>query len=423
MPHNHLYKNIFNTNGSDTGETLMLENLVKEYPYFSVAHFFLLQHSNAASANYNSIAAKTALHFNNPFLLQEQLQKTEDHDYEEEEIIKEVATVSENTDEDELLKAAENVAIPETVEANESVENETYASANDEHVEEETFAPLAEHAVIAEAVEVNETSAHENYAYTPEKIEDAILENEIVESETYSSLNDEQVEEESFAPLTEEEVMPETVEATDTAPQEIHAYLTEKIEDAIIENEIAANEPSAYVDDALVKEEVSAPVIEDEIIPEKIKANETVTQENHADVPEKIEDTGVENKSSLNKEEALIFEPLFATDYFASQGIKLSEEVMPSDKLGKQLKSFTEWLKTMKKVHESKLPAGNEALDMSVQTLAEKSNLEEDVITETMAEVFLQQGKLHKAKEIYEKLSLLNPSKNAYFAAKIEQII
>ena len=65
---------------------------------------------------------------------------------------------------------------------------------------------------------------------------------------------------------------------------------------------------------------------------------------------------------------------------------------------------------------------GSESLDKSVQAMAEKSNKEEDVITETMAEVFLQQGKLHKAKEIYEKLSLLNPSKIAYFAAKIEQI-
>ena len=47
---------------------------------------------------------------------------------------------------------------------------------------------------------------------------------------------------------------------------------------------------------------------------------------------------------------AITFEPMHMVDYFASQGIKLSEEVQPADKLGKQLKSFTEWLKTMKKV-------------------------------------------------------------------------
>ena len=117
----------------------------------------------------------------------------------------------------------------------------------------------------------------------------------------------------------------------------------------------------------------------------------------------------------------MLFEPLSATDYFASQGIKLSEEVQSGDKLGKQLKSFTEWLKTMKKVH-----AGSEqavgAPDKTVEDLAEKSNVGNEVITEAMAEVFARQGKRAKATEVYRKLSLLNPAKSAYFAAKIENL-
>lgn len=118
----------------------------------------------------------------------------------------------------------------------------------------------------------------------------------------------------------------------------------------------------------------------------------------------------------------MLFEPLSATDYFASQGIKLSEEVQSGDKLGKQLKSFTEWLKTMKKVHGNKLPEGNDQVDIVVQKLAEKSNEEGIILTESMAEAYIQQGKHGKAKEIYEKLSLLNPSKSVYFAAKIESL-
>jgi len=39
-----------------------------------------------------------------------------------------------------------------------------------------------------------------------------------------------------------------------------------------------------------------------------------------------------------------------------------------------------------------------------------------------MAEVLVKQGKSEKAIEMYQKLSLLNPSKSAYFAAKIERI-
>jgi hypothetical protein len=127
-------------------------------------------------------------------------------------------------------------------------------------------------------------------------------------------------------------------------------------------------------------------------------------------------------QGNIIKEE-MLFEPLYTTDYFASQGIKLTEEVQPTDKLGKQLKSFTDWLKTMKKINPDKIQIDHSAqTDASIQTLAEKSNTEGEVITETMAEIFIQQGKAEKAVETYQKLSLLNPSKSAYFAAKIEQL-
>ena len=57
-----------------------------------------------------------------------------------------------------------------------------------------------------------------------------------------------------------------------------------------------------------------------------------------------------------------------------------------------------------------------------VQHLAEDSIHESDVWTEAMAEVWLKQGNKSKAVEVYNKLSLLNPSKKAYFAAKLENL-
>lgn len=123
---------------------------------------------------------------------------------------------------------------------------------------------------------------------------------------------------------------------------------------------------------------------------------------------------------NAENENAPAFEPMHLVDYFASQGIKLSEEVQTGDKLGKQLKSFTDWLKTMKKVHVADASvAGNE---VAVQAMAEKSNAENEVLTEAMAEVFAQQGKAAKAIDVYEKLSLLNTAKSAYFAAKIQNL-
>jgi hypothetical protein len=128
-----------------------------------------------------------------------------------------------------------------------------------------------------------------------------------------------------------------------------------------------------------------------------------------------------EQRSNLAAE-AMLFEPMHMVDYFASQGIKLTEEVQTADKLGKQLKSFTEWLKTMKKVHVENEAENTVKTDTSVQILAENSNTETEVLTESMAEVFARQGKMAKASEVYQKLSLLNPAKSTYFAAKLENL-
>ena len=127
--------------------------------------------------------------------------------------------------------------------------------------------------------------------------------------------------------------------------------------------------------------------------------------------------------AKLNPKEALIpFEPLHAIDYFASQGITITGEANTTDKLGKQLKSFTEWLKTMKKIHTEKLDPGSEYSDNKIQTIAEGSNTNADVVTEAMADVLEKQGKVEKAIETYQKLSLIDPAKNAYFAAKIDSL-
>lgn len=286
MPHQSLYQTIFNHGTSGNDAVNELEQVTKEFPYFSLAHFFLLKNMEAGHENAEKVAAKTALHFNNPYLLRQQLTKEIKPVFEAEEFVEpiETATIVE--------------------------ESPVIAEEPEQHAQETAILP----------------------GNAEEEIQEEIKTEPVAES-------------------TVENIQP-------------------------VEN---------------VTVEASAAVI---------------TQ------PIKVETEKTE----------LLFEPLYTTDYFASQGIKLSEEVQPTDKLGKQLKSFTDWLKTMKKVHESKLPQGSEQLDASVNKLAEKSNKDEEVITEAMAEAYIIQGKPEKAKDVYLKLSLLNPSKNAYFAAKIDEI-
>lgn len=118
-----------------------------------------------------------------------------------------------------------------------------------------------------------------------------------------------------------------------------------------------------------------------------------------------------------------LFEPYHTIDYFASQGIKLTLDENPQDKLGKQLKSFTEWLKTMRRLpQKDREVVPDRVAEEAVQTSAAHSILGKDVVTETMAEVLAKQGMREKARAVYEKLSLLNPDKRAYFADKIEQL-
>jgi hypothetical protein len=119
----------------------------------------------------------------------------------------------------------------------------------------------------------------------------------------------------------------------------------------------------------------------------------------------------------------LSFEPYHTVDYFASLGIKFKGDEKPKDKFGQQLKSFTEWLKTLKKVPETGgVVTANGPEDRNVTKLAEHSLVEGEVVTEAMADVWEKQGKFEKAIETYRKLSLLNPSKSAYFAAKIDHL-
>jgi tetratricopeptide (TPR) repeat protein len=57
-------------------------------------------------------------------------------------------------------------------------------------------------------------------------------------------------------------------------------------------------------------------------------------------------------------------------------------------------------------------------VDFAKQSLIDN----DEIVSETLAEIFYRQGNLAKAIKIYKKLSLLNPEKRFYFAGRIEKI-
>jgi pentatricopeptide repeat protein len=43
-------------------------------------------------------------------------------------------------------------------------------------------------------------------------------------------------------------------------------------------------------------------------------------------------------------------------------------------------------------------------------------------VTETMAKLFAQQGKIDKARKVYRQLMVLHPEKSVYFAAQLKNL-
>jgi hypothetical protein len=188
------------------------------------------------------------------------------------------------------------------------------------------------------------------------------------------------------APKTEEEVIsvieePATAIVTITVPAEVPVSVPEITE--------------------IIKEEIPEPSI----------AGQTIAL------------AEVKTETALPVREELLFEPFHTVDYFASQGIKFKQEEKPVDKFGQQLKSFTDWLKILKKNPSSEInknvTAGSEK---KVEQLAEYSLQEKEVVTEAMAEVWAKQGNTQKAITLYSKLSLQEPAKSTYFAALIDEL-
>jgi hypothetical protein len=204
--------------------------------------------------------------------------------------------------------------------------------------------------------------------------------------------------------------------------------------------EIPADQPKA-ITESVVAEEPSALVITDAIqeaeeqlllSPQQVTTDDEVDTADEANVASlelEEEDATLPPLPAFKFEPVdpakaeLSFTPYHTIDYFAAQGIKLGEEQNSGDRFGTQLKSFTAWLKQMKRLPGA-TAKGNISIteEKSIEQMAEQSLQGENADTEAMALVWTKQGNAKKAIEIYKKLSLQIPAKSAYFAAKIDHL-
>lgn len=154
-----------------------------------------------------------------------------------------------------------------------------------------------------------------------------------------------------------------------------------------------------------------------------------------------------------------LIKPIYTEDYFRHEGVEISNDLPAVEELNTEeeedeqtksslmvMMSFAEWLnhykakskaqkeedddrkalKTMwqKEKLKAALEEENDEIPEQVFEMAVNSITQDDgLASESMAEIYVKQRKYDKAIDMYRKLSLRNPQKNAYFARKIEEVL
>lgn len=258
------------------------------------------------------------------------------------------------------------------------------------------------------------------------------------------------------------------------APQQAPAQAAE----AVAETPVVAEEEVITVEEPTITAE------EEHIVEEPVVVEEAITVVEAIEIPEQEEVNIVDAEEAFIAPEPVIATPeplytqkkpvaseddyqpetdesfilpVYTEDYFLHQGMQVSNKI-PEDLPGKDVSpadeakslmvvmSFSEWLLYFKKRKEQeqeevegqkavktmwqkeKLAAAleeeNEEIPEKVFEMAVNSiTKEDDLVSESLAEIYSKQGKFDKAIEMYRKLSLRNPQKKAYFARKIEVLL
>ncbi|RFS26279.1 hypothetical protein DVR12_00360 [Chitinophaga silvatica] len=297
-------------------------------------------------------------------------------------------------------------------------------------------------------------------------------ESSIAEPEIPSAILSESATTDNLEPLVTEQSLEEAVIPVDALPEAFVPMAdpepllhTETIQDAEKLSPVSDDALDAYVEEARSEQEEKISITvtpPSEVLPVFLASSwvgKEETPEDTSSVTESLNDLDSEVHQAAKNEETpfslggikifplampeteeteLTFQPLYTDDYFAYKRLKNPEE---ADELNAQgaaeMRSFTSWLRRMKEdfaakgskdwyqqqlhkiYEEDEVPEISETVEkMAVNSLT----FNNDIVSETLAEIWVKQRQYDNAIKIYQKLSLLNPDKNAYFAQKILEL-
>ena len=388
-------------NGADLSKASLeeIDILLDEYPYFAGLHFLKAAKMKAMqqddlSGNYS----RASLYFPNPHWFSLLMEHS----------VPEVPEPAPFSDQQEMRY--ERVEYTDTIDA---------------------FTPVNEHVEIIE-IKIEETEeepvldVQESEPQTKPDWEQNLAENPFFQQHQVS--DEERTEQEIWHQQAAEPVMEIPVEEIISPPLEnIEAkeiLETESPETRLPEEPFVSTQEEEIIteENFHIQPEPEIEFSEQEPAPVEKPVMDTIQEPEQETVPQSVQEV-TEPEEPVVADLGIPFEPLYTIDYFASQGIKIAAEATPKDQLSLKLRSFTEWLRAMKKLHPEKIDKDfNQDQEEQVRVIAESSNASEIVYTEAMAEVYIKQGKRGKAREVFEKLSLLDPGKSAYFAVRIKEL-
>ena len=238
-------------------------------------------------------------------------------------------------------------------------------------------------------------------------------------------------------------------------PVVISTPVIESVVEPLQEAKKEAREPQK-IDEVIAEPEVlvAASPAKEPVI--DVKQEEVKLVEGDAGAENEIEELPAGEKVSIIENSDELISAVYTQDYFLQQGERIPDELpdeISSDKEKEEaekalmvMMSFSEWLlhfksTTLKQQEEKKdqkalktmwqkeklaaaLEEENEEIPENVFEMAVNSITKEDgLASESLAEIYIKPGKYDKAMDMYRKLSLRNPQKNAYFARKIEEVL